>query len=123
MCLTTGLFVIISLVLGAGECGLIIQPFLNLGYGYLVARHRKCDFRWADALKIIMASGTMLLISASLTIASAVTLGPFVGLINALMSVVYIPYRAFQIFPEGRKENPNILEDIEDIIEERKKGM
>lgn len=124
MCLLLGLFVTISLVLGAFEIGLIIQPLLNMGLGFYVAHNRACQFRWADNLKIIMASGTVLAVTVALMLASPMVLGPLMGLINALISVVYIPYRLFQIFPKGgRVENPSFVEDLKDIIDERKKSL
>ncbi len=123
MCLVTGLFVVISLFLGTVEIGLIAQPLLNIGYGYFVARDHKCQFRWPDAMMIIMASGTVLLIVVSLTLISATVLGPLMGLINAVISVVYIPYRAFIIFPKGgRAEKPSFVEDVKNILDERMKG-
>lgn len=122
MCLTISLFVLVSLGLGLFEVGLLIQPLLNIGFGYLVARQRSCDFRWADVMQIIMASGTILFIAVSITLASVMSLGAFIGLINAIISVFYIPYKVFGIFPKGgRSENPSLAEDIKNIIDERKK--
>ena len=124
MCLIVGLFVVISLGMGAIEVGLLIQPFLNLGLGYYVARQHNCKFRWADALKIIFATGTILIITTMITLASPLVLGLLMGTINALLSVIYIPYRIFQIFPTGgRDKDPSPLEDIKDLINERKRGM
>ena len=124
MCLTIGSFVIISLFLGAIEIGLFVQPFLNIGFGYLAARQRNCGFRWADALQIIMASGTVLVFTVTITLVSAVTLGPLMGLINAVASVFYIPYKVFGMFPKGgRNENPSLMEDLKNIIDEKKKSL
>ena len=122
MCLTISLFVLVSLGLGLFEVGLVVQPFLNIGFGYLVARQRSCDFRWADVMQIIMASGTILFIAVAITLASVMSLGALIGLINAIISVFYIPYKVFGIFPKGgRSENPSLAEDIKNIIDERKK--
>ncbi len=124
MCLILGLFVFISLVLGTPEIGLLIQPLLNIGLGYLVARNHNCQYRWADVLKIIMATGTVLVIAATLALAAPLVLGPLIGFVNALISVVYIPYKLYQIFPKGgRVENPGFMEDVKDIIDERKKSV
>lgn len=124
MCLTIGLFVLVSFGLGLFEIGLIVQPLLNLGFGYLAARNRNCGFRWADAMQIIMASGTVLVITVTITLASATTLGLFMGLINAVISVFYIPYKVFDIFPKGgRNENPGLMEDLKNIVDERKKSL
>ena len=124
MCLVVSLFVIVSLGLGILEAGLLIQPFLNLGLGYYVAKQRNCKYRWADALKIIFATGTILLITTMITLSSPLVLGLLMGTINALLSVFYIPYRVFQIFPKGgRDKDPSPLEDIKDLIDERKRGM
>ncbi|MCK6582371.1 MAG: hypothetical protein L6Q49_04640 [Anaerolineales bacterium] len=124
MCLTIVLFVLVSLGLGLIEIGLIVQPLLNIGFGYLAARQRNCGFRWADAMQIIMASGTVLVITVTITLASATTLGLFIGLINAVISVIYIPYKVFSIFPKGgRNENPSLVEDLKNIIDEKKKSL
>ena len=124
MCLIIGLFVLISLGLGIIEVGLIAQPLLNIGFGYLAARQRNCGFRWADAMQIIMASGTVLVITVTITLASAASLGMFIGLINAVISIFYIPYKVFNIFPKGgRNENPSLAEDLKNIIDERKKSL
>ncbi len=123
MCLVTGLFVLLSLSLGLAEVGIILQPFLNLGYGYLVARNRNSHFRWADAMVIISASGTVLFIVVSLTLVSATTLGPLMGPLGGLISVFYIPYKVLNIFPKGgRNENPSFAEDLKNIIDERTRG-
>ncbi|NOH03510.1 MAG: hypothetical protein HND47_16880 [Chloroflexi bacterium] len=124
MCLVVGSYVLISLVLGLPEIGLFIQPFLNIGLGYFVARQRNCDYRWADVMQIIMATGTVLVISVMLSLAMPYTLGALLGLINALISVVYIPIKIFGIFPKGgRAENPSFIEDIKNIIDERNKTL
>lgn len=124
MCLTIVLFVLVSLGLGLIEIGLIVQPLLNIGFGYLAARQRNCGFRWADAMQIILASGTVLVVTVTITLASATTLGLFMGLINAVISVIYIPYKVFGIFPKGgRNENPSLVEDLKNIIEEKKKSL
>lgn len=124
MCLTIVLFVLVSLGLGLIEIGLIIQPLLNIGFGYLAARQRNCGFRWADAMQIILASGTVLVVTVTITLASATTLGLFMGLINAVISVIYIPYKVFGIFPKGgRNENPSLVEDLKNIIDEKKKSL
>lgn len=124
MCLTMVLFVLVSLGLGLIEIGLIVQPLLNIGFGYLAARQRNCGFRWADAMQIILASGTVLVVTVTITLASATTLGLFMGLINAVISVIYIPYKVFGIFPKGgRNENPSLVEDLKNIIDEKKKSL
>lgn len=124
MCLTIVLFVLVSLGLGLIEIGLIVQPLLNIGFGYLAARQRNCGFRWADAMQIILASGTVLVVTVTITLASATTLGLFMGLINAVISVIYIPYKVFGIFPKGgRNENPSLVEDLKNIIDEKKKSL
>lgn len=124
MCLPIGLFILVSLGLGLVEIGLIVQPLLNIGFGYFVARQRNCGFRWVDAMQIIMASGTVLVITVAVTFASATALGPLMGLINAAISAFYIPYKVFGIFPKGgRNENPSLMEDLKNIIDERKKSQ
>ncbi len=124
MCLMIGLFVVISLAVGLPEIGLLIQPFLNIGLGWFVARQRNCDYRWADIMQIIMATGTVLVFSVMLTLAMPYTMGTLMGLINAVISVVYIPIKIFGIFPKGgRAENPSFLDDIKNIIDERKKTL
>lgn len=124
MCLVLGLYVVISFAVGTPEIGLLIQPFLNIGLGYFVAHSRNCQYRRADVLQIIMATGTVLIIASSLALAMPAVMGLLIGFVNALISVVYIPYRLYQIFPKGgRAENPGFLEDVKNIIDERKKGM
>lgn len=124
MCLVIGLFVVISLAVGLPEIGLLIQPFLNIGLGWFVAHQHNCDYRWADIMQIIMATGTVLVISVMVSLAIPYTLGALMGLINALISVVYIPIKIFGIFPKGgRAENPSFMEDIKNIIDERKKTL
>lgn len=122
MCLTIGLFALVSLILGTFEIGLLAQPLLNIGFGYLVARQRNCTFRWADSMQIIMATGTVLFVSVMITMASVLTLGPLIGLINGAISIFYIPFKVFGMFPKGgRNENPSLAEDLKNIIDERKK--
>ncbi len=75
-------------------------------------------------MQITMASGTVLVISVTITLASAASLGLLTGLINAVISVFYIPYKVFSIFPKGgRNENPGLVEDLKSIVDERKKSL
>jgi hypothetical protein len=109
----------VSILLGILEIGLFVQPFLNLGLGYWVAKHRECDFRWMDALKIVFATGTVLIATVALVL-GVLTLSPFIGLINALFSILLIIRRVLKMFPEGgRKKKPTFLEDVKDLIDER----
>ncbi|MCQ3936592.1 MAG: hypothetical protein DPW18_06050 [Chloroflexi bacterium] len=124
MCLVLGLYILISLVVGLPEIGLFIQPFLNIGLGYFVARQRNCNYRWADVMQIIMATGTVLVISVMLSLAMPYTFGALLGLTNAVISVVYLPIKIFGIFPKGgRAGNPSLVEDIKNIIDERSKTL
>jgi ABC-type sugar transport system permease subunit len=117
-------YVITSLGLGAIEVGLFVQPFLNLGLGYYVARRRDCTFRGMDALKILFATGTVLVATVVIVLLAIFILGPFIGLINAVFSVFYITPKVFKMFPEGGRKKPtSLLDDVKDLVDERQKSL
>lgn len=113
-------FMAVSIPLGIIEVGLFVQIFLNFGFAYWVARKRNCKFRSMDSLKIIFATGTVLTVAVIVVLSSAALLGPLIGFINALFSVIYIPYRVNKIFPKGgREKEPSLFEDLKDLVDER----
>jgi hypothetical protein len=114
-------YIVVSILLGSVEIGLFVQPFLNFGLGYLVARHRGCDFRRMDALKILFATGTVLVAAVAVVLPAVLVLGPFIGLINAMFSMVYITPKVHKMFPKGgRTKEPSLIEDVKDLIDERR---